>query len=208
MVLTAKVFSIQAVRQTQGKMNQENLEQFLTNNKTAILERWFELTVETYPADSRKFLNSRGNRFANPVGASILEGLEGIYGLLVKSGGAEPHEFLTFLDEVIRIRAVQDFSPATAVGFVFLLKKAAREAIGKENLNSGLSEQIVAFESRIDSLALLSFNIYMQCREKLFEIKATEIRNRTSRILERACQKYGMPHEWMAPEDGSKNSVT
>ena len=189
-------------------MKQEILEEFLVSNKTAILERWFELTVATYPADSRKFLNSKGNRFANPVGASISEGLEGVYDLLVKPGGAEPHEFVTFLDEIIRIRAVQDFSPANAVGFVFLLKKAAREAIGKEIRESRLLEQVVAFESRIDSLALLSFNIYMQCREKLFEIKATEIRNRTSRILERACQKYGMPQEWMAPEDGSKNSVT
>jgi hypothetical protein len=189
-------------------MKQEILEEFLVSNKTAILERWFDLTVATYPADSRKFLNSRGNRFANPVGASILEGLGGVYDLLIKSGGAEPHEFFTFLDEVIRIRAVQNFSPATAVGFVFLLKKAAREAIAKENREGRLAEQIVAFEAKIDSLALLSFNIYMQCREKLFEIRATEIRNRTSRILERACQKYGMPHEWMAPEEGSKNSAT
>jgi RsbT co-antagonist protein rsbRD N-terminal domain len=189
-------------------MKQETLEEFLASNKTAILERWFELTVDTYPVDSRKFLTSRGNRFANPVGASILEGLEGVYDLLVKSEGAEPHEFVTFLDEVIRIRAVQDFSPANAVGFVFLLKKAAREAIGKEIRESRLLEQVLAFESRIDSLALLSCNIYTQCREKLFEIRSTEIRNRTSRILERACQKYGMPQEWMAPEDGSKNSVT
>jgi hypothetical protein len=189
-------------------MKQEILEEFLVSNKTAILERWFDLTVATYPADSNKFIKSKGNRFANPVGASISEGLEGVYDLLVKPGGAEPHEFVTFLDTIIRIRAVQDFSPANAVGFVFLLKKAAREALGKETPGSRLLEQIVAFESRIDSLALLSFNIYMQCREKLFEIRATEIRNRTSRILERACQKYGMPQEWMAPEDGSKNSVT
>jgi len=189
-------------------MKQEMLEEFLAKNRTAIVKRWFELTLDTYPADSRKFLNSKGNRFANPVGASISEGIEGIYDLLVKSGGAEPHDFVTFLDEIIRIRAVQDFSPATAVGFVFLLKKAAREALGQEISDSRLLEQFVAFESRIDSLALLSFNIYMQCREKLFEIKATEIRNRTSRILDRACQKYGAPHEWLAPEDGSKNSVT
>jgi hypothetical protein len=189
-------------------MKQEILEEFLVSNKTAILERWFELTVDTYPADSRKFIKSKGNRFANPVGASISDGMEGVYDLLVKSGGAEPHEFFKFLDEIIRIRAVQDFSPANAVGFVFLLKKAVREAIAKKNLDSRLLEQLATFETRIDGLALLSFNIYMQCREKLFEIRATEIRNRTSRILERACQKYGMPHEWMAPEDGSKNSVT
>jgi hypothetical protein len=189
-------------------MKHETLEDFLVSKRTAILERWFELTVDTYPADSRKFISARGDRFANPVGASLSKGLEGIYDVLVKSGGAEPHEFVTFLDEIVRIRAVQDFSPANAVGFVFLVKKAVREALGKEIRETRLSEQVVAFESKIDSLALLAFNIYMQCREKLFEIRATEIRNRTSRILERACQKYGAPHEWLAPEEGDKNSVT
>ena len=165
------------------------LEEFLVNKRTAILERWFELTVDTYPADSRKFIKSRGDRFANPVGASISKGLDGIYDLLVKSGGAEPHEFVTSLDEIVRIRAVQDFSPANAVGFVFLLKKAVREALGKEILENQILDQVVAFESRIDSLALLSFNIYMQCREKLFEIRATEIRNRTSRISGKGLSK-------------------
>lgn len=184
------------------------LEEFLTNNKTAILERWFELTVDTYPADSRKFLNNLRDRFSNPVGASISKGMEGIYELLLKSPVAEPHEFVNFLDEIIRVRAVQDFSPANAVGFVFLLKKATREALGKEMREKRVFEEVSAFEARIDDLALLSFNIYMHCRERLFEIRATEIRNRTSRILERACQKYGMPQEWLAPEEGSKNSVT
>jgi hypothetical protein len=77
-------------------MKSEILEEFLVSNKTAILERWFELTVATYPADSRKFLNSKGNRFANPVGASISEGLEGVYDLLVKPGALSPTSLLHF----------------------------------------------------------------------------------------------------------------
>lgn len=56
--------------------------------------------------------------------------------------------------------------------------------------------ELLKLESRIDSLALTSFDIYMKCREKLFEMRAMEIRNRTSRILERACMKYGAPHDW------------
>jgi hypothetical protein len=189
-------------------MKHEMLEELLADKKTAILQRWFKLTVDTYPADSRKFLNNLRDRFHNPVGASISEGMEGIFDLLLKSPDAEPHEFVKFLDEIVRVRAVQDFSPANAVGFVFLLKKITREALGKEIREKRLFEELSAFEERIDNLALLSFNIYMHCRERLFEIRATEIRNRTSRILERACQKYGMPQEWLAPEEDSKNSVT
>ncbi len=184
------------------------LEDLLAKNRTVILRRWFELTLDTYPADSRKFLKRQNDRFANPVGMSISEGMEEIYERLLKSGDAGPHEFATSLDKIVRIRAVQDFSPANAVGFVFLLKTAIREAVAKEIRENLLFGQLLKIESRIDRLALLSFNIYMHCREQLFEIKATEIRNRTSRILERACQKYGMPQDWQAPENGSKNSVT
>jgi len=184
------------------------LDDLLAKNRTAILQRWFKLTLDSYPTDSRKFLNSLNNRFANPVGASIMEGMEGIYDLLLKSVVADSAEYVPFLDEIVRIRAVQDFSPANAVGFVFALKEAVREVLDSEIRENRYLEQLLAFESRIDRLALLAFNIYMQCRERLFEIRATEIRNRTSRILERACQKYGMPQEWMAPEDGGKNSAT
>jgi len=36
----------------------------------------------------------------------------------------------------------------------------------------------------VDEMALLSFNIYMQCRETLFENRVNEIKNRTFRLLQ------------------------
>ncbi|NIR14460.1 MAG: hypothetical protein GWN86_11135, partial [Desulfobacterales bacterium] len=33
------------------------------------------------------------------------------------------------LNNIIRIRSVQDFSPSQAIGFIFLLKKAIREVL-------------------------------------------------------------------------------
>jgi len=100
------------------------------------------------------------------------------------------------LDDFVRIRAVQQFSPSHAVGFVFLVKRAVREHLSQDLTNAELWQELLVFESKVDNLALLSFDLYMRCREKLFEIRATEIRNRTSRIVDRACQKYGMPQEW------------
>ena len=41
-------------------------------------------------------------------------------------------------------------------------------------------------ESRIDDLALLAFDIYMKCREKLYDIRANEAKNQVSRLLQRA----------------------
>jgi RsbT co-antagonist protein rsbRD N-terminal domain len=184
------------------------LVKLLKKEKKAILKRWLDLTLDTYPQESKKFLARDVNRFANPVGSSIQLGMEAIYDSLLTEDDSVTPVFMEQLDKIIRIRAVQDFSPAVAVGFMFLLKIAVREVLAKDIQDSRRFEELLTFESRVDKLALLSFNIYMQCRETIFDIRATELRNRTSRILERACQKYGMPSEWMDPEDKNKNSET
>ncbi|MBI4964684.1 MAG: RsbRD N-terminal domain-containing protein [Desulfomonile tiedjei] len=184
------------------------LEDFLSTNKTAILKRWLDLILETYPPDSRKFFATQQNRFANPVGANLSEGLEGLFDSLVHGTDPESDSFSDFLDKIVRIRAVQEFSPAKAVGFAFFLKTAVRESLAKGIHDPKLFQELLEFESRIDGVALLAFNIYMQCRETIFEMRATEIRNRVSRILERACQKYGNPSEWLDPKDDRPDSLT
>ncbi|HMK36978.1 MAG TPA: RsbRD N-terminal domain-containing protein [Desulfomonilaceae bacterium] len=180
----------------------------LAREKEAILKRWLDLILSTYPHETKKFLVRKADRFANPVGSSIESGIAEIYDWLLKEDDGQTPPFIASLDKIVRIRAVQSFSPAAAVGFVFLLKHAVREVVAKE-IQSGLHfEQLLTFESKIDKLSLLAFSIYMQCRETIFDIRATEIRDRTSRILERACRKYGMPSEWMDPEESDDNSVT
>ncbi len=177
-----------------------SLERMLAKHKTSILTRWFDLTVQTYPPDSRKFFKSQTNRFANPVGWTISEGMALIFDVLVAGQGLESQEVRAFLDGIIRIRAVQDFSPAEAVSFVYLLKAAAREALGADLLDEGVVHEFLAFESRIDKLALLAFDKYVECREKIFELRANELKNRTSRILARACQVWQARGECV-PED-------
>jgi len=184
------------------------LEKFLAANKATILKRWFELILDTYPPDSRKFFGTQKNRFSNPVGANLSEGLEGLLDGLVHGVDSESEAFSDFLDKIVRIRAVQEFSPANAVGFIFLLKTAVRENLAKEIHDQRMLEELLEFESRIDGLALVAFNIYMQCRETIFEMRATEIRSRVSRILERACQKYGNPSEWLDPQNDKPDSLS
>jgi len=185
------------------------LAKLIEQKKDAILRRWLDLTLDTYPEEAKKFLARAADRFANPVGSSIESGMEVVFTWLMKEDEGQAPPFMAELDKIIRIRAVQDFSPARAVGFLFLLKNAVRESVAPDIRDSRRFEELLTLESRIDSVALLAFNIYQQCRETLFDIRATEIRNRTSRILERVCQKYGMPSQWMDdPEDKNDNSVT
>lgn len=183
-----------------------NLQDHLSKKKAAILRRWFKKILETYPADTSRFLKREKNPFANPVGSAISQGIEGLYEGLVR--GTASAEASSFLDNIIRIRAIQEFSPSEAIGFVFSLKEAIREELKNEIGDKPFSNELLTFEARIDELALLSFDIYMKCREKLYELKSNEIRNRTFMLLERSEYVSGISEHDGVPESGKDNGST
>lgn len=160
------------------------LENLLREKSATILKRWFDMILETYPPDTSRFLKQEKNQFANPVGNTILLEIENIYEEILH--GIDTEKLSHFLDRIIKIRAIQDFSPAQAVAFIFHLKNAIREELGGEIRKDQLFEELLKFESRIDKLALLAFNTYVKCREKVYQIRVNEIKNRTFRLLERA----------------------
>jgi hypothetical protein len=160
------------------------LKDLLIERKPHILVKWFDQIIESYPADSSSFLKKQKNRFANPVGNTISEGINDLFDVLVQ--GSDPEKVYPFLDEIIRIKTVQGFSPSQAVSFVFLLKKVLRETFKKEIRENSISEELALLESRIDDMALLSFDIFMKCKERIYEIKADEVKRMTFRLLQRA----------------------
>ena len=160
------------------------LNSILAQQKAAIIKKWFTLVIETYPADTGKFLKSQKDSFANPVGRTLSQGLEALFDELL--GDMDYETITTFLDPIIRIRAVQSFSPARAVGFIFFLKNAVRENLHNKIAQEQLADELLVFETRIDKLSLIAFNLYMQCREKIYELKANEMRNSTFKAFERA----------------------
>lgn len=162
------------------------LEHLLPQKRAAILERWFQLVLGTYPADTSRFLKQEKDRFINPVGYAISQEIEALYDELLQ--GMNFDKLADCLDNIIRIRAVQDFSPSQTIAFIFLLKKAIREELASEITENRVFEELLKFESRIDKLVLLAFDIYMKCREKVFEIRVNEVkaeRERVFKLLER-----------------------
>jgi hypothetical protein len=167
-----------------GTVSSMRLNNLLTQKKIAVIKKWFELAIETYPADTVKFLKSQKDPFANPVGRTIYRGLEALYDELLK--GMDLENITTFLDPIVRIRAVQNFSPSQAIGFIFFLKNAIRESVHIETSQKPIVDELLLFESKIDELILIAFNLYMQCREKIYELKSNEMKNRTFKAFERA----------------------
>jgi hypothetical protein len=161
-----------------------SLENLLSKRKAAIVKKWFNQVVLTYPADAANFLKNQKDPFANPVGRKISKGLEALFDALLQESDDSIVE--SFLDPIIRIRAVQNFSPSQATAFIFSLKNLIREDVHNEIKDREDMKALLTFESKIDNLGLIAFDIYMKCREKIYQIKSTEEKNRTFSAFRRA----------------------
>ena len=90
------------------------------------------------------------------------------------------------LDRIIRIRAVQDLKPSQAIGFIIQLKGIIGEELRAVAHENGMFEEIQALENTIDNMALMAFDIYTQCRQKIYEIRVREVQGQVSGLLRRA----------------------
>ena len=183
-----------------------NLDNLLTQHRNTIINKWFNCVVETYAPETSRLLKKESSQFANPVGHTVLHGIQAIYDEFL--GNMDCEKLSSHLDRIIRIRAVQDFSPAQAISFIFLLKQVVRDELQSDiHENLITTSELVAFDTKVDELALLAFNIYMQCRERLFEVRLNEFKNRTHRLLQRANLLAEIP-EWEPKCEGIKQQET
>ena len=163
------------------------LKQLLIEKKKSILERWFHLILETYPPETSKFIRKEKDRFVNPVGVTLSEGMEALYEGLLK--GVVADQISNPLEKILQIRSVQDFSPSQAVAIMSLLKKAVQEEMKENKIEmKGMIEEWFDLESRIDQLSLRAFDLYTTYRERIYEIRISEIkreRDRAFMLLER-----------------------
>ena len=169
------------------------LKSLLIENKSSILSRWFDAVMATYPKDNSGFFKKQEDQFANPVGHTFSLGLESILGALIEE--KDPADGLPFLEDIIKVRAVQDFTPSKAVNFIFTLKKVVREELKKEIRQDQIDDELLNFESDVDDLALFAFNIYVQCREQLNQLKVDELKRMTFTLLKKANLMYEIPME-------------
>lgn len=167
------------------------LNDILRKKKPAILKRWLDVISATYSGEAAAFIKGQKNQFTGPMGYTIQEGLEGIVDGLIDEAPFD--EIAPYLEGIIKIRAVQDFSPSQAVAFIFHLKTI----ISEESQNTSGTRDAVdaaaltAFESKIDTLALISFDLYMEARDKIYQLKTNESNDMVFRLLQkerRSCE--------------------
>jgi hypothetical protein len=159
------------------------LRSLLENKKSSIVKKWFEFVVDTYAPDAALFFKNQGDNFLNPVGGTTRSILEKLFEALLQKADAD--SIAVTMEPLIKIRAVQSFSPSQAVGFLFVLKTLIRKELKKE-IKKIDPEELVSIDARIDSLALIGFDVFMQCREKIYDLKTNTERSKIYTAFARA----------------------
>jgi RsbT co-antagonist protein rsbRD N-terminal domain len=144
--------------------------------KQAIAQAWLDLVLSTYPSQSMQFMLHETDCFRNPVGKTLKEGIP----LLVDElfGGMDLARVHRVLEEIVRIRAVQNFSAREAVGFVFLVKRILHEKLSSATVVD------LELDDRVDEMALTAFDLYALCRGQISDIQVNEARRRVA-LLQR-----------------------
>lgn len=175
------------------------LEKLLEKRKSEILKKWYDQVIDTYPAETARFLRGQKDPFSNPVGQTTRESLDSLFAELLKPE-TDSEAVRSHLDPVIRIRAVQAIlSPALAAGFIYYLKDIIRDILGHELNDVDRLNALLAFERRIDEMSLIAFSIYIQCRETVFQLKANHEKDKIYKAFLRAGLVKEIPEN--EPED-------
>ncbi len=164
----------------------------LTQQRDTICEKWVERIFAAYPPVTAKFLSNKKDQFSNPVGHTIRMETRVLFDALLD--GVEPEVLKTSLDNIVKIRTVQDFTAAQAGSFVFLLKNVLREELVDQLGDRTAVDDLLAFESKIDGLALMAFDHYVHNKVSIYEIRAREAKRKSEMLIKQVNRIYdGQP---------------
>ena len=151
------------------------LAQLIKDSKAAVVERWYELVLSSYPQETVTLWKKQRSEFANPVGATFLGALDELLEAVLawQDAGAVS----AALERIVKIRAVQDMPPSRALSFIPGFKKLLREQFAESIASEGLVQELAMFDARMDNATLIGFDIYTKSREQLFEMRINEFKS-------------------------------
>jgi hypothetical protein len=119
-----------------------------------------------------------------PLKHTFKAGLERIFDELIE--GKLPDIKHPMLNDVIQILAIQDTSPSKALSFYTILTALLNNRFKYQLKDEEINNQFNFLIANIYKAMSVSFDIYMNIRERLFNIKIKEITASNSRLLKMA----------------------
>lgn len=150
------------------------IQALLEEKREEILQQCTRETLENHSLEFSRFFQKKNDQFMNPIGFNVASSLAAIFDHLT---GKDTRVSLDrTLDDIVRVRAVQDMAPSMAVSFPFSMKRAIQDTFQAAGIVPD-AQEYQALNEQIDEITRKSFDIYMKCREQVFQIKLDEIKS-------------------------------
>ncbi len=153
----------------------------IKEKKTVIADRWLEEIYATYQDEAARFLRSKKDQFANPMGHAIRTGTHGICEQVF--GDMDVEILCAHLQEIVKMRAIQDMAPSQALSFVFLLRKAMADVLDTKDKNENEVAAIMEYDHRVDQVALFAFDIFTKCRQQIYDMRINELKRSMASVV-------------------------
>jgi hypothetical protein len=161
------------------------LDRTLSDRRATLVERWLRVVLDTYSEEAARSMRREVDQFANPAGHLMTTGIAALFDELI--AGAREEQAAPILEEMLKLRALQDFAPSKAVGFVGAVKQVLRT----EPDMSLTAAQWDDLNARVDRLQMCAFEVYMRCRERVYEVRYNQLKKMNYTMLERANRMFG-----------------
>lgn len=153
----------------------------LTSRRERIAAAWVKRMLATLPNAGEGLIATSKDPMKNPMGVTFRSGADRVTEALFM--GASREELEHRIDDLIHLRAVQGLLPSQALAFIPELKDVIRDEVGDLVFPGNEHREL---DQAIDELLYLSFDIYVRCREQIYELRARSMRDRSYKLMERA----------------------
>jgi len=153
----------------------------IEQNKEKIHEQWLARRLSIFSEQKKSLIMTQMDQFQNPIRHEMAEGLAGILAHFSNKG----EHFSHAMDQITRVLAIQDFPPSRAMAMFYELKGIVREIAKKTGVGFGAKEWR-EFNCRVEQMTLEAFDSYVGHREKIYQLKVDESKNRAFMLLKKA----------------------
>ena len=121
------------------------------------------------------------DQFQNPIRYQLQEGLKSV----LENFWNKSKKYEEALEQICRILAIQDFPPSVAMALFYELKEIMRSMSRKKGVGFNAADWL-EFNSTIEKMTLEAFDSYSGHREKIYQLKVDESKNKAFMLLKKA----------------------
>ena len=158
-----------------------DLEQFLTNQRESMIQRWTEGVFSLYPMEAQPLLKKKKSPFLNPLAHTLASSIVGLYDELI--GDTDPEKLAPHLEAVIKAISLQGGLPSTSLSFMFVFKRTLKAALVEAELFAQLRDEYDQAIDLIDQIIRISIDILVKTREAVYQLKVDEMERKTHSLI-------------------------